>query len=130
MLAGVYRQVGEIDQAFYTVQQALDAIAVYGERVWESEALRLKGELLQELGVPVAEVEEHFQKALEIAQHRQAKSLELRAAMSLSLLWCNQGKPEAARALLSGVFEWFTEGFDTPDLQDAKELLEALNSPS
>ena len=71
-----------------------------------------------------AEAEACFHQALDIARHQQAKSLELRAAMSLGRLWQRQGKTEQARQLLTGVYAWFTEGFDTADLQEAKALLE------
>jgi adenylate cyclase len=115
-----------------------------GERLWEAELYRLKGELLLQQSTsvgallaaptasranppPTAEAETCFHQALDIARHQQAKSLELRAAMSLSRLWKQQGKCAAARELLSEVYGWFTEGFDTADLQEAKELLEALS---
>jgi predicted ATPase len=68
----------------------------------------------------------HFHQALSVARHQQAKSLELRAAMSLCRLWQQQDKLRAARELLAAVYDWFTEGFDTPDLQDARAMLEAL----
>jgi predicted ATPase len=74
-----------------------------------------------------AEAEACFLKAIEIAQRQQAKSLELRAAMSLSRLWQSQGKKEEARQMLTEVYGWFTEGFDTKDLQEAKMLLEELS---
>ncbi len=70
------------------------------------------------------EAEECFQQALDIARRQQAKSLELRAAMSLSRLWQHQGKQEEAHHLLSDIYGWFTEGFDTPDLQEARALLQ------
>ncbi len=88
---------------------------------------RLKGELLlQHTVAQPGEAEACFQRALEIARRQQAKSLELRAAMSLSRLWQRQGKGAAARQLLAQVYDWFTEGFDTADLQEAKALLEEL----
>jgi predicted ATPase len=68
-----------------------------------------------------------FRQALDIARHQQAKSLELRAAMSLSRLWQSQGEPHEARDLLAPIYGWFTEGFDTTDLQEAKALLEGLS---
>lgn len=73
------------------------------------------------------EAEACFRKAITIAQHQQAKSLELRAAMSLARLWQNQGKKKEAHKLFSKIYNWFTEGFDTKDLQEAKTLLEELN---
>jgi predicted ATPase len=115
-----------------------------GERVWEAELYRLKGELtLQQESQKAkgkeqkakiendtkaeAEAEACFLKAIEIAQKQQAKSLELRATMSLTRLWQSQGKHYAARNTLSEIYRWFTEGFDTKDLQEAKVLLEELS---
>ena len=74
------------------------------------------------------EAEGYFLKAIEIARHQQAKSLELRAAMSLSRLWQQQGKKEEAHEMLAEIYNWFTEGFDTKDLQEAKTLLDSLES--
>ena len=103
-----------------------------GERVSEAELYRLKGELtLQEESVRDLEsrgkeAEECFHKAIDIAQRQQARSWELRAASSLARLWQSQGKRVEAHELLSDVNNWFTEGFDTKDLQEAKALLEEL----
>jgi predicted ATPase len=83
--------------------------------------------LLRQAGTLPAEVETCFRQALDIARHQWAKSLELRAAMSLSSLWQQQGKRDEARRLLAPVYGWFTEGFDTADLQEAKVLLEELS---
>jgi predicted ATPase len=95
--------------------------------VWEPELYRLKGALLLQPSADTqAEAETCFQQALTVARHQQAKSLELRAAMSLSRLWQSQGKRTEAYELLAPVYGWFTEGFDTADLQEAKALLEAL----
>ena len=97
------------------------------ERYWEAEICRLRGVvLLRQPGTPQAEAEACFQQALDVARRQQAKSLELRAAMSLSRLWQHQGKRAAARELLAPIYGWFTEGFDTADLQDARALLEEL----
>ena len=87
---------------------------------------RLKGELLLQRTSLTEEVEACFQQALDIARRQQAKSLELRAAMSLARLWQRQGKRAAARELLAPIYGWFTEGFDTADLQEARALLEEL----
>jgi predicted ATPase len=88
---------------------------------------RLKGELLLQLPSPdVRQVEACFQQAIDVARRQQAKALELRAALSLSRLWQQQGKREGARELLAPIYSWFTEGFDTLDLQEAKALLEEL----
>jgi len=97
------------------------------ERWWEAEVCRLRGVLLlRQTGTPQAEAEAWFQRALDIAHRQEAKSLELRAALSLSRLWQQQGKRAEARALLAPIYDWFTEGFDTADLQEAKALLEEL----
>ena len=82
--------------------------------------------LLQQTGTPKAEVETWLQRALNVARRQEAKALELRAAMSLGRLWQQQGKRQEAYDLLAPVYNWFTEGFDTLDLQDAKALLEEL----
>ena len=98
-----------------------------GERNYEAELYRLKGELLLQQAVESGdEAETCFRQALDIAHQQQAKSLELRAAMSLSRLWQRQGKQAEARALLAPIYGWFTEGFDTADLQEAKALLDEL----
>ena len=100
-----------------------------GERCYEAELYRLKGEcLLAQTGARCkeSEAEECFRQALDVARHQQAKSLELRAAMSLSRLWQQQGKRTEAHQILAEIYGWFTEGFETPDLQEAKALLEAL----
>ncbi len=110
-----------------------------GERVWEAELYRLKGQLtLQKFQVsgskfqvppnPQAEAEAEacFLKAIEVARKQQAKSLELRAVMSVSRLWQRQGKKAEARQMLAEIYGWFTEGFDTKDLQEAKALLHEL----
>ena len=98
------------------------------ERWWEAEVCRLRGVLLlRQPGTPQAEAETWLQRALDVARRQEAKSLELRAAMSLSRLWQQQGKRHEARELLAPVYGWFTEGFDTADLQEAKALLEELS---
>jgi predicted ATPase len=95
---------------------------------WAAEVSRLRGVLLlRQPGTPQAEAEACFQRALDVAHHQQAKSLELRAAMSLSRLWQRQGKQGEARELLGPIYGWFSEGFDTADLQEAKALLEELS---
>jgi predicted ATPase len=98
-----------------------------GWRCCEAELYRLKGELLLEASAEgKAEAEACFHKALDIARHQQARSLELRAAVSLSRLWQGQGKRAAAHQLLLAIYDWFSEGFETTDLREAKVLLEAL----
>jgi predicted ATPase len=91
------------------------------ERWWEAEIYRLRGVLLlQQTGMPQAEAETWLRQALTIARGQEAKSLELRAAMSLSQLWQQQGKCQEAHDLLAPIYGWFTEGFDTADLQEAR----------
>jgi predicted ATPase len=107
-----------------------------GERVWEAELHRLKGELLLQAGLQhpapghdvahTAAAEACFHQALAVACRHQARALKLRAAISLSRLWQQQGKRAEARALLAPIYGWFTEGFDTADLQEAQALLEGL----
>jgi predicted ATPase len=115
------------------VAEALALVDKTGERWPEAELLRLQGELLltavAEVGVKPDlpdQVETCFRRALDVARRQQAKSWELRAGMSLSRLWRQQGKRAEARELLAPVYGWFTEGFDTADLQEAKALLQEL----
>ena len=96
-------------------------------RWWEAEVSRLQGELLLDLPSPaVPQAEAAFLRALDVARCQQAKALELRAALSLSRLWQRQGKRTTARELLGPIYGWFTEGFDTADLQETKALLAEL----
>jgi predicted ATPase len=107
--------------------EALAVVHNTGRRFYEAELYRLKGELLlARSAAHRAEAEACFQRALDMARRQQAKSLELRAAMSLSRLWQQQGKRTEAYELLAPIYGWFTEGFDTADLQEAKALLETL----
>jgi predicted ATPase len=127
LLAEVHRSLGQPEAGLTALSEALTLVEKTGERYYEAELHRLKGELLLQHAAPeVSHAEACFQQALDIARRQQAKSLELRAAMSLGRLWQQQGKRQEARALLAGVYHWFTEGFDTADLQEAKGLLEAL----
>jgi predicted ATPase len=96
-------------------------------RWWEAEVYRLQGALLLQLPSPDGpQAEACFHQALKVARLQQARALELRAALSLSRLWQQQGQRAAARDLLAPLYAWFTEGLDTPDLQEAKTLLAAL----
>ncbi len=112
--------------------EALDHVKKTGERIREAELYRLKGELTLQSKVqgPKSKVEEEagecFLRAIDLAQKQQAKSWELRASTSLAQLWQEQGKQAEAHKLLSEIYTWFTEGFDTKDLQEAKALLEDL----
>jgi len=108
--------------------EALALVDTTGERWGAPELYRLKGELilLQQSSETHLEAETCFQQAITIAQSQQAKAWELRAATSLARLWQRQGKRQAAHDLLAPIYDWFTEGFETADLQEAKALLEAL----
>jgi predicted ATPase/class 3 adenylate cyclase len=125
LLAEVYRQGKQDDEGLTVLEEALALVDQHASVMWEAELHRLKGELLLARSIEnQVEAEACFHEALEIARRQQAKSLELRAAMSLSRLWQHQGKTEQARQLLAEVYAWFTEGFDTADLKEAKALLE------
>jgi predicted ATPase len=109
------------------LDEALTAVDKTGEHAWEAELHRLKGELLLLRSAKNRhEAEPCFNRAIEVARGQSAKSLELRAVTSLSRLWRDQGKHKKARDVLHPVYEWFTEGFDTADLKDAKALLDEL----
>ncbi|MFB0537260.1 MAG: hypothetical protein ACETWR_20040 [Anaerolineae bacterium] len=126
-LAEACGKAGQVEEGLAAVAEALAAVDRTGERFYEAEVYRIKGELLRMQGADEAEVEACFQHAIEVARQQQAKSWELRAVMSLCRLWQEQGKREEARQRLAEVYDWFTEGFDTPDLKEAKALLEALS---
>jgi len=126
-LAETYHTAGRIDEALQAVDEGLKQAQATLARFNEAELYRLRGELLLAGADPGSEdAERCFRQALEIARRQSAKSLELRAATSLSRLLQRQGKREEARRLLTEVYAWFTEGFDTADLKDARALLDAL----
>jgi predicted ATPase len=127
LLAEASGQMGQTTEGLEAVTEALATVAQSAVRWWEAELYRLRGQLLlQRTATQPEEAEACFQRALDVARRQEAKSLELRAAMSLARLWQRQGKRDAAHALLAPSYGWFTEGFDTADLQEAKALLEAL----
>jgi predicted ATPase len=127
MLAEAYGEAGQSEEGLTVLVEALSLVDKTGERHWEAELHRRRGELLlMQQGQNVGEAEECFRKALDIAGRQKAKSLELRAAMSLSHLWQQQGKREEARQMLADIYGWFTEGFETADLKEAKFLLDQL----
>jgi TOMM system kinase/cyclase fusion protein len=127
LLAEAHGTIGEPEEGLTLLTEALTLVDTTGERVWEPELYRLKGAfLLQQSSDNQAEAESCFQQAISTARSQQAKSLELRAATSLARLWHQQGKHQAAYDLLAPVYGWFTGGFDTADLQEAKALLDAL----
>jgi predicted ATPase len=140
LLAEVYGKVGQAEEGLTVLAEALAVVDKNEERFWEAELYRLKGQLVLQSRSPQstvsdprplapdpqAEAEACFLKAIEIARKQQAKSLELRAATSLARLWRQHGKIKEAHQLLSEIYSWFTEGFDTRDLQEAKALLTEL----
>jgi predicted ATPase len=127
ILARAYAELGQVDDAWRCVAEAMTAVETTKERWCEAEIHRMAGEIaLMQLDAPKAQ--SFFEQALAVARQQQAKSWELRAAMSLARLWRDQGKPQQARELLAPVYGWFTEGFDTRDLKEAKALLEELAS--
>jgi predicted ATPase len=127
LLAEAYGRGGDDAAGLQRLAEALAVVDDTEEYWWEAELYRLKGELLLRQATGSSdEAEACFHRALDIACRQHAKSLELRAAMSLSRLWQQQGKRAEAHALLAPIYGWFTEGFDTADLQEAKVLLEAL----
>jgi predicted ATPase len=110
------------------LSEALDAVEESGQRYYEAETYRFKGNLhLRGASPDVEQAGACFQRAIDIARHQQAKSWELRAATSLARLWQDHGKKPEARDLLAPVYGWFIEGFDTADLKDAKALLDVLS---
>jgi predicted ATPase len=128
LLAAAYGKIHQPEAGLAVLAEALTKVNSHGERWPEAELHRLRGELLwqadpqQQAGA----AEASLLQALDVARSQQAKLPELRATMSLCRLWCSQNKATEARQLLADVYAWFTEGFDTPDLQEAKALLEQL----
>jgi predicted ATPase len=146
LLAEAYRETCQVEEGLRVIGEAFDAAHKGGMRFYEAELYRLKGELTLQKANQKAkgksqkskvktnpqarveqEAEECFLKAIEIARRQQAKSWELRAATSLARLWQSQGKQAEAHQILSETYHWFTEGFDTKDLQEAKVLIEELS---
>ncbi|MFC1717949.1 AAA family ATPase, partial [Candidatus Poribacteria bacterium] len=128
MLAEMLGKSGQVEEGLAVLDEALAIVDRTGERWRDAELCRLKGELLLMQGDNAAEVEAYFHQTIEIARRQQARSWELRAVISLSRLWQKQGKSEEARQMLQEIYDWFTEGFGTKDLQEAKALLEELSS--
>jgi predicted ATPase len=127
VLAEVAAHLGHPEDGLQALAEAHTLVEQHDERYWEAEVSRLRGVLLlRQPETPQAEAEAWLQRALDVARRQEAKSLELRAAMSLSRLWQQQGKRQEAHDLLAAIYAWFTEGFDTADLQDAKALLDTL----
>jgi predicted ATPase len=127
VLAAVFGTLGQVDAGVSIVAETLALVEQTGVRYYEAETYRIKGTLLLYQADPdVAQAEACFQQALDVARHQEATSWELRAAMSLARLWQSQGKRQEAYNMLAPVYGWFTEGFDTADLQEARHLLDEL----
>ena len=127
VLAEIYMNAGQVETAWDTANEALAAVAESHKIWWEGEIHRVKGTILNaQGGSKDLDAEYAYRKAIDIAQSQNAKGWELRAATSLARLWGKQGARQKAYDLLSPIYDWFTEGFDTADLKDAKALLEEL----
>jgi predicted ATPase len=128
-LARAYADLQQFDEAWRCVGEAMSVLEGTGERWYEAEVNRVVGEIaLKSPQADAAKAQAYFERALAVARVQQAKSWELRAAMSMARLWHDQGKRDEARELLAPVYGWFTEGFDTLDLTEAKALLDELAS--
>jgi predicted ATPase len=128
MLAIAYADSGQFDQAWRCIGEAMTAMQATKERWCEAEAHRVAGEIALKSPQPdVAKAQAYFEHSLTVARAQQAKSWELRAAMSLARLLTDQGKRQTAHDLLAPIYDWFTEGFDTSDLLKAKALLDELH---
>jgi predicted ATPase len=130
-LAEAYGKAGQTEEGLSMLDEALAQVERTGERYYEAELHRLKGELMMmqddESETSLHHAESCFQHAIQVARRQQAKSCELRAVMSLSRLWQRQGKAAEAHQMLAEIYNWFTEGFDTADLIEARALLEELS---
>jgi len=126
-LAWAYADLDQLDDAWRCIGEATRAMQISKETWCESEVYRITGEIALKSPEPDAtKAQDYFERALAVARQQQAKSWELRAAMSMARLWRQQGKRNEARDLLAPVYDWFTEGFDTLDLKQAKRLLDEL----
>jgi class 3 adenylate cyclase/predicted ATPase len=126
-LATAYAELHQFDEARCRISEAMTAMENTKEILWQAEVHRMAGEIaLMSPELDAAKVEAHFERALAISRQQRAKSWELRAAMSMARLWRDHGKQQQAHDLLASVYSWFTEGFDTLDLKQAKALLDEL----
>ena len=126
-LARAYAELGKFDDAWRCIGEAMTAVETTKERWYEADIHRIAGEIALLSPEPdAAKAEAYFDRALAVAREQEAKSWELRAAMSMARLWRGQGKRQQARDLLAPIYGWFTEGFDTPDLKEAKALLDTV----
>ena len=127
--ARAHAELGKFEDAWCSICEAMATVETSKERWCEAEVHRIAGEITLLAPEPdAARAEAYFERALTIARGQKAKSWELRAAMSMARLWRDQGKRQQARDLLAPVYGWFTEGFDTPDLKEAKALLHEFAS--
>jgi len=126
LLAQVCGKAGRAEEGLASINEALSEAHPHNERWWDAELHRLRGKLLLMHGADASDVEAALLRAIAIARSQQARSLELRATMSLARLWIAQHRLDDARRQLSDVYAWFTEGFETPDLQAARLLLAQL----
>jgi predicted ATPase len=127
-LAIAYTEIGQFEEASRKIEEAIAVMGTTKESRWEAEVYRVAGEIA--LASPkrdVAKGAAYFERSLAVARQPQAKSWELRSAMSMARLWCNQGKRDRARNLLAPLYRWFREGFDTLDLKEAKVLLDKVD---
>ena len=128
-LARAHAELGQFEEAWRCIGETMTAAETTKQTLWEAEIHRTAGEI--ELMSPVpdaAKAEAHFERALSVARAQEAKSWELRAATSMARLWCDQGKRDKAHDLLAPIYGWFTEGFATLDLKEAKALLGELHA--
>ena len=124
--ATAYLEAGRTDEGLAIVEGTIEKCVAGGVRIYEADLHRLKGEFLLAAGAQMTDAEDSFRKAITIAQRQQAKSWELRATLSLTRLLMKQNRRDEARRTLTDIYNWFTEGFDTADLKDAKALVEEL----
>jgi len=127
ILAEAYAVTGQIDAGLTTLAEALTVAKNSGERWLAAEVFRLQGELMLKQGKADTEIDAIYSQALDVAIQQKAKSFELRTVMSLSRLRLNQGRQAEALQMLTETYRWFKEGFDTPDLREAKAMLEAIS---
>jgi predicted ATPase len=126
-LARAHLALGNLEDAWSSIAEAIEGLEASKERWCEAEVYRMAGEITLMAAEPdTAKAEPYFERALAIARSQQAKSWELRAATSLAQLWRHQSKQDEARDLLTPIYDWFTEGLDTRDLKEAKALLDTL----
>jgi predicted ATPase len=127
ILARAYGELGQFDDAWCCMGEAITAMEATKATIWEELVYCTAGEIsLMSPEPDAAKAEAYFERALAVARQQQAKSWELRASMSLARLWRDQGKVQQARELLAPIYGWFTEGFDTLDLKEAKALLKEI----